>query len=137
LSCAHIGVCGCGLREVAFGSGGVEDDLGRFVGIFFGIELAVDRGKSAEELIGDVSEDGGAAGRDFVFREEEKKAGEEVVDGDGGAEFLEVGSEGGGGIGRFPLVLDKTSVIGAARGVRVEGEKAATHAIGETMGAAT
>jgi hypothetical protein len=45
---AHIGVCGCGLREVAFGPGGVEDDLGRGVGIFLGIELAVDRGKSAE-----------------------------------------------------------------------------------------
>jgi hypothetical protein len=97
------------------------------------MEFAVDCGKSAEELIGDIGEDGGTARRDFVFGEEKEKAGEEIVDGDGGAEFLEVGSEGGSGVGRFPLVLDEASVIGAVRGVGVEGEKAATHAVGEMM----
>jgi hypothetical protein len=138
VSGAHIGVGGLWLRlAVAFGAGHVEDDLGRSVGIFLGIELAVDRGKSAEELVGDIGEDGGATGRDFVFREEEKKAGEEGVDGDGGTEFLEVGGEGGGGVGRFPLIFHKPSVIGAIRGARVEGEQAATHTVGEAMRAAS
>jgi len=118
---------------VAFGAGHVEDDLGRSVGICLGIELAVDRGKSAEELIGDVGEDRGAAGRNLVFREEEKKAGEEIVDGDSGTEFLEVGGEGSGGVDRFSLIFHKPSVIRAVGGVRVEGEKAATHAVGEAM----
>ncbi len=104
--------------------------------MFFGVEFAVDRGEGAEQLIGDVSEDGGTTGRDSVFGEEKEKAGEEVVDGDGGAEFLEVGGEGGGGVGGLALVLDAGGVIGAERRVRVEGEKAATHAVGEAMGAA-
>jgi len=43
------------------------------VGIFFGIEFAVDGGEGAEELIGDVSEDGGTTGRDFVFGEEKER----------------------------------------------------------------
>ncbi len=59
------------------------------------------------------------------------------VDGDGGAEFLEVGGEGGGGVGGFALVLLEPGVIGAIRGVRVEGEQAATHTVGEAMRAAS
>jgi hypothetical protein len=82
----------------------------RLVGIFFGVEFAVDGGEGMEELIGDVSEDGGTTGRDFVFGEEKEKAGKEVVDGDGGAEFLEVSSEGGGGVGGLALVLDAVGV---------------------------
>src|SRR6266478_1519488 len=82
--------------DFRLGNGHVADDLGRLVGIFFGIEFAVDGGEGAEELIGDVREDGGTTGRDFVFGEEKEKAGEEVVDGDGGAEFLEVGGEEAG-----------------------------------------
>jgi hypothetical protein len=50
-------------------------------------------------LIGDVSENRGAAGRDFVFGEEENEAGEEVVDGDGGGKFLKVAGEGSGSVG--------------------------------------
>jgi len=41
-------------------------------------------------LIGDVGEDGGAARRDFVFGEEEKEAGEEIVDGDGGTKNWQI-----------------------------------------------
>ena len=140
VSGAHIGVRGLWLRLGLFAAvwaRRVKDDLRRLVRIFLGIEFAVDRGKSAEELIGDVGEDGGAAGRDFVFGEEEEEAGEEGVDGDGGAEFLEVGGEGGGGVGGFALVLLEPGVIGAIRGVRVEGEQAATHTVGEAMRAAS
>ena len=62
-------------RAVAFGAWHVEDDL-RGLGVF----LLGDGGEGAEELVGDVGEDGGAAGGDFVLREEEELAGEEVVD---------------------------------------------------------
>ena len=106
------------------------------MGIFFGVELAVDGGEGAEELIGDVGEDSGFARRDTILREKKEEAYEKIVDGDGGAEFLEVGGEGGGGVGRSPLVLNRRSVIGAVRGVRVWGEKAAAHAIGKAVRAA-
>ena len=64
-----------------------------------------------EELIGDVSEDGGAARRDFVFREEQEKAGEEVVNGDGGTEFR----EGDGSDGGLAVVFGEASVAGGRR----------------------
>jgi hypothetical protein len=118
---------------VAFGAGHVEDDLGRSVGIFLGIELAVDRGKSAEELVGDIGEDGGATGRDFVFREEEKKAGEEGVDGDGGTEFRKVGGEGRDR--GLVLIFGEAGVAGAEGGVDIGGGEAAAPAIGEAIGA--
>jgi len=77
--------------SVAFGTGHIEDDLGRRIGIFLGVELAVDSGEGAKELVGDVGEDGGTARGDFIFGEEEKEAGEEFIDGDSGAEFPEIG----------------------------------------------
>ena len=53
---------------VAIGAGHVEDDLGG-LGVFpFG-----DGRKGAEELVGDVGEDGGAASGNFVLREEYRK----------------------------------------------------------------
>ena len=48
-------------RAVALRAGHVEDDLSGLGVHFFG-----DGGEGAEELVGDVGEDGGAAGRDFV-----------------------------------------------------------------------
>src|SRR5260370_38876135 len=112
-----VGVGGLGLGQVfRLGTGHVGDDLGRLVGIFFGIEFAVDGGEGAEELIGDVSEDGGTTGRDFVFGEEKEKAGEEVVDGDGGAEFLEVGGEEGGSVGGVRLVFREAWGCSGGRG---------------------
>jgi len=146
VSCAHIGVCGLSLRilvplavgvSVAIWTGHVPDDLGGLVFVGRRVELAVDCGEGAEELIGDVGEDGGAARGDFLLGEKEEKAGEEVVDGDGGTELLEIGGEGGGGVSGFPLVLDTSGVSGAVGGVHVGGEEAATHAIGVAMGAAS
>jgi hypothetical protein len=51
-------------------------------------------------LIGDVGEDSGFARRDTILREKKEEACEKIVDGDGGAEFLEVGGEGGDGVSR-------------------------------------
>jgi hypothetical protein len=56
-----------------------------YVGVFFVAfclpGLLVDGVDSAEELVGDVAEDGGAARGDFILREEQEETGEEVVEG--------------------------------------------------------
>ena len=57
-----------------------------------------------EELVGDVGEDGGAAGGDAAFGDEKEEAGEELVDVDGGVELGEFGYEVGGEV--FGVVLD-------------------------------
>jgi hypothetical protein len=59
--------------------------------------LVLDDGDGAEELIGDVGEDGGRSGRDFVLCEEQKQPGEEVVARRGGFELGEISGEFSGG----------------------------------------
>jgi hypothetical protein len=71
----------------------------RELGSSLGLTSRSIAGRGAQELIGDVGKGGGAAGRDFVFGEEENEAGEEVVDGDGGGKFLKVAGEGSGSVG--------------------------------------
>src|SRR6266404_7270923 len=93
---------------VTLWTGHVEDDGGVLAIFFFG-----DGGEGAEELVGDVGEDGGAAGGNFVLREEEEQAGEEVVDLGGGGEVVEVGGEGGGEFCRVELISWERSVSGA------------------------
>jgi hypothetical protein len=69
---------GCGLGQVALGTWRVEDERSGL-----GVFLLGDGGEGAEELVGDIGEDGGAAGGDFVLREEEEQAREEVANGAG------------------------------------------------------
>jgi hypothetical protein len=69
------------------------------LGYSLGLSSRSIAGRVRKKLIGDVGKDGGAAGRDFVFGEEENEAGEEVVDGDGGGKFLKVAGEGSGSVG--------------------------------------
>jgi hypothetical protein len=65
----HVGVGRLGRCDlVAVWTGHVEDDGG-----FLAILLFSDGGEGAEELVGDVGEDGGAAGGDFVLREERSR----------------------------------------------------------------
>ena len=123
----RILVCGA----VAVGAGHVEDDLGGLGVFFFG-----DGGEGAEELVGDVGEDGGAAGGDFVLREEKEQAGEEVVDLGGRGEVVEVDGEGGGDFGGVGLVCGKRSVGWAEAGVG-GGIEAAAASVGKNMGAAS
>ena len=60
-------------------------DVDVYLGVFFVafclLGFLVDGVDSAEELVGDIAEDGGAAGGDFILREQEEQAGEEVVEG--------------------------------------------------------
>jgi hypothetical protein len=53
---------GCGLGQVALGTWRVEDERSGL-----GVFLFGDGGEGAEELVGDVGEDGGAAGGDFCL----------------------------------------------------------------------
>ena len=61
--------------------------------------MFIDGGEGAEELAGDVGEDGGLASGDFLLREEEKETREEGVDLNGVGEVVELGAEGGGEFG--------------------------------------
>ena len=109
----------------------VEDDGGGL-----GVFLLGDSREGAEELVGDVGEDGGAAGGNFVLREEEEQAGEEVVDLGGGSEVVEVDGEGRGdfgGVGRG--WSGNLGVLGAER-LGAKADQAATHAVGEAIVAA-
>ena len=60
-------------------------DVDVYLGVFFVafclLGFLVDGVDSAEELVGDVAEDGGAARGDFILREEQQETGEEVVEG--------------------------------------------------------
>src|SRR5229473_2176015 len=100
------------LGAIAVGAGHVEDDLGGL-----GVFLLGDGGEGAEELVGDVGEDGGTAGGDFVLGEEEEQAREEIVDLGRGGEVVEVGGEGGGDFGGVVLICRERSVGRAEVGV--------------------
>src|SRR5882762_2840325 len=116
---------------VTLWTGHVEDDGGVLAIFFFG-----DGGEGAEELVGDVGEDGGAAGGDFVLGEEEEQAGEEIVDLGGGGEIVEVDGEGGRDFGGVELRWSgNLGVLGAER-LGAEADEAATHAVGEAIVAA-
>src|SRR5712691_1073898 len=116
------------LGAIAFGAGHVEADLGGL-----GVFLLGDGGAGSEGLVGDVGEDGGAAGGDFVVGEEEEQAREEIVDLGGGGEVVEVGGEGGGDFGGVGQVLGRASVGRTKMGVQVGGREAAAAAIGVEM----
>jgi hypothetical protein len=129
---AKVGVGGLPVGNfVAVRTGQIEDDLGG-LGIFF----LGDCGKGAEELVGDVGEHGCATGRDLLFGQEEEKTRKEVIDGDGGAKFLEIGGKRDGGVCAFPHILRELGVHCAKQRVRIGSEKAAAHGIGEAMAAA-
>src|SRR5689334_4184067 len=117
---------------VAFGAGHVEDDFRGLGVVFFG-----DGGEGAEELVGDVGEDGGGPGGDSDLREKEEEAGEEVVELCGGGEVVEVDSERRGDFSGVGLICGERSVGGAEVGVGGGGVETAASAVGVEMGAAS
>jgi len=121
---------------LTLGAGNVPDnfDGGIFRVVVLGFFLH--GGEGAEELVGDVGEDGGAAGADAVLGEKEQQAGEEVVDGGSGGEFGETVGEGVGEIGGFAAIFGEFGVAGAEAGVGVVDQDSAAFAIGELLAAA-
>jgi hypothetical protein len=65
-------------------------------GAFFDLEFAVDGAVGVEDLVGDVGHDGGAAGSDAAFGDENEEAGKELVDGESGVKFGGFGEKVGG-----------------------------------------
>jgi len=133
---------GCGRDGLVVGTAGnvagalgalhVENDRSLAAIFLFG-----DGGEGAEELVGDVGEDGGAAGGDFVLGEEEQQAREKVVYLGGGGEVVEVGGKGGGDFGG--VGWRRSGRLGVLRAERLaaEADEAATHAVGEAIVAAS
>src|SRR4029077_3059777 len=130
-----VGGVGCVLRrswvsQVTFGSGRVEDESSGL-----GVFLLGDCWEGAEELVGNVGEDGGTARGDFVLREEEEQTREEVVDLSGGSKVVEVGGEGGGDFSGIRLIGREGRVGWAEVWARAGGVEAAAPAVGKTIGA--
>jgi hypothetical protein len=127
----------CGVGVIVVGAFHVDYDSANlfFVGgsegdLAFGISL-MDYRNSAEELVGDVGENGGASGGDFVLSQQKQQTGEEIVEFFGGLEGGEIGGEFSGGF------LDALEFgVGGAERILVERRHHATFAVGEAMLAA-
>jgi hypothetical protein len=127
----------CGVGVIVLGAFHVDYDSANllFVGGFegglgFGISL-MDYRYSAEELVSDVGENGGAPGGDFVLSQQKQQTREEIVKFFGGFEGGEIGGEFGGGF----LDALEFGVCGAER-ILVEGRHHAAFAVGEAVLAA-
>ena len=89
-----------------------------------------------EELIRDVSENGGAARRDAAFGNQSEESAEKLAEIDSGRELREVGEEVGGEVFRIVIQLQGSGGFGQAEMVRTEAEarllarEAATLAVG-------
>lgn len=68
--------------SIAFGAREVEDEALRLGGVF-----AVHGTNTVEKLIGQVGEDGGAAGRDTALGGQDEESLEALVDGSGGVKL--------------------------------------------------
>ena len=104
--------------------------------LVLGMEFALDGGEGAEEKIGGVGHDGGAAGLDAVVGLEVKEAGEEVIDGDGGLEFGETGDEFGGEVGGVVAFVPTAGMIEAEVSGRIGDGHAAPAFAGMVLTAA-
>jgi len=113
----------------------------------FGLDevVAGDGAVGVEKLVGDVGEDGSAAGRDGALGDEPEEAGEKLVDVDAGVELGELREEFGGEVGGiigYLLEADANGgtlfeVVQAKTKMRMGGGVAAALAVGETVAAAT
>jgi len=83
-------------RIVAFGAGEIDDDLLGLV--VLPAELPGKGAMGMEQLVRDVRQNGGAAGRDATLGDEDEQPGEESLDVSGRLELRELGEEFGGKI---------------------------------------
>lgn len=89
-----------------------------FFRVEFALVFAVHGSNGAENLGRDVGEDGSTTRGDAILAEQKKQAGQEFVNGLGGGEVGETGSEVGGVV-RIDLVFREPGMTGAERGVVV------------------
>jgi hypothetical protein len=79
-------------------------------------------GVRVEELIGDVSENGGASRRDAAFGDQSEEAGKKLAEIDSRGEFGELREEIGGKVFRIVIQLQGSGGFGQAEMVRTEAE---------------
>jgi hypothetical protein len=100
-------------------------------------------GVRVEELIGDVSENGGAPRRDAAFGNQSEESAKKLAEIDSRRELREVGEEVGGEVFRIVVQLQGSGGFGQAEMVRTKAEvrlgasEAATLPIGEAVQAAS
>ena len=100
-------------------------------------------GVRVEELIGDVSENGGASRRDAALGDQSEEAGEKLAEIDSGEKFGELREEVGGKVFRIVVQLEGSGGFGRAEMVRTEAEvrlrasEAATLTVGVAIQAAS
>jgi hypothetical protein len=128
--------------SVTLGTREVKDPLlGLVLG---GLGFEGDGAMGVEELVGDVGQDGSAAGGDATFGDEGEKAGEELVDVEGGVELGELREEFPGEVEGIIWRLLESSADGSTLRQVVEaetqmgtgGEFPAAFAVGEEVLAA-
>jgi hypothetical protein len=130
---AHVMIVGHAqafLRLIVLGARTLKDNL-RLLGRLH----ALDGGESAEELIGDIGENGGAASGDAVLSLEDDEPGEEVVDAIEAIEVFGILNEFGSEVGGLHI-FGKSGVTSTEARIGVGDEFAAASAIGEAMLAA-
>jgi hypothetical protein len=118
------------LRLIVLGARSVEDNL-RALGCLIRLH-ALDGGESAEELIGDVGENGGTAGGGAVLSLEDDEPCEEIVDAIETVKIVGIFDEFGSEVGRLHI-FGKSGVTRAETGIGMGDEFAAARAIGEAM----
>jgi hypothetical protein len=126
----NVGRAQASLRLIVLGARSVEDNL-RALGRLH----ALDGGESAEELIGDVGENGGTASGDAILSLEDDEPGEEVVDAIEAIEVFGIFDEFGSEVGGLHI-FRKSGVTRAETEIGVGDEFATASAIGEAMLAA-
>jgi len=107
-----------------------------------GLEVIVagDGAMGVEELVGDVGHDGGAAGGDAAFGDEDEEAGEKLVDVDAGVELGELREEFGGEV--FGVILrrlgrsEQSGMAETKMGAGVQNSETTAAAIGGEVTAA-
>jgi hypothetical protein len=131
-----------GVLSIAIGSRQIHDDSHGFV--VLDAIFRVDGSVRVEELVGDVSENRGAARGDAAFGHLDEEPGEKLPDVGAGGELGEFGEEVGGEVGEIDLgLLARGPHGGAHREVvktetkmGIRGGVAASFAVGETVLAA-
>lgn len=117
-----------------FQSGGRLWFGGGFGWVFdFVFDVEVDSGEGTEQKAADVGEDGGAAGRDTILRDEVVEIAEGEVDALGGLEILRILEELGAKVFFDGLILAEASVTRAEGSVCGEDREAATGAVLEEV----
>jgi len=121
-------------RVVACGAREIDDDLLRLV-----VLLAVLAAKGAlgmEQLVRDVRQNGGAAGRDAALGDEDEQPREELLDVGGRLELRELGEEFGGEILGVRLGGRRAGMTETKTGAGVQNGKTTLTAIDGVVAAA-